>query len=206
MKITLANAVALFAALNFEDCDKWSAERFNVKFTKLGAMLADPEKAKKITKPEDIEDKKIRGLFKSITAELEEGGSVTIDEGDEEEAEEKPSAKPAKASKAAPAAEEEEEAPAKPVKGKPAPAAKPAAKASKPAAKLSTGEGKDKFGSRIGSGAAAINAALLKTPQTTDEIVKKSKCLKSTVQERLWKLSSVDKVVVKTADGWALKK
>lgn len=211
--ISLKEAAELFTQLGFNavNVSKWNAERFNEKLKKMSKIIDDPDEID----PSVITDKKVRKLFDTIAASMKAGGSVEVVEVESSETEEKP----AKAEKKAPAAlaDDDDDAPAKPAKAaakpakeeKPAkqpakPAAKPA-KSSKPAAK-SEPAAVDKFGSREGSGGAKINAVLTKKPQTTDEIVKASGVLKATVQEHLWKLRSVKKVIDRNDDGWFIKK
>ena len=85
MKITLAQAVALFTALEFEGADNWTADRFNQKFAKLGVILQkDPTKAPAAT---DIADKTIRAQFTKIVKTLSLGDTVVVEDAEAPEAE-----------------------------------------------------------------------------------------------------------------------
>lgn len=197
MKVTIQAAQALFIALGFGTANKWNAERLSEKFTKMAKIIDKPDELN----PDIITDATARKTFDAVAKALRKGEAVEIVEADEPEtpAEKAPAAKPAaKPAKPAPTAKP---APAaKPVKqpAKPAPAKAEKAPATKPA-------GKDRWGSRLGTSAAKINAAIGKRPKTTEDIVAETGVLKATVQERLWKLRAIDKVIDKNEKGWFVK-
>jgi hypothetical protein len=168
MKITMAQAIALFTGLGFATADKWNAERMNLKLDKLSKIIDDPDEVD----PAVIEDKATRKLFDKIKAEFKDDGKVTVEEEEaekpaakEEAAEEKP------AKKKSSLADDDDEAPAKADKK-----ADKAEKSEKPAkVKKAAGGKKDEHGFREGSAISRIAAAMTNKPQSHGEIMKSAK-------------------------------
>jgi len=113
MKLTRAQAVAVFTEIGFRTSDKWDNDRLNKKLETLHEMVDGSE---------EIASKETKELFKQILETRQAGAAVTIADDDAPAAKEKPAKKEA--------AEEQEEAPAPKAKAeKPAPKKDPASKA-----------------------------------------------------------------------------
>jgi hypothetical protein len=188
-------AVALLAKLGFPGADKWDTARIATRLKKLPSAVEGDE---------DV-GKELKSVFADIM-KAADGGEITVVED---------AAKPAKAaapSKKAPAKaaaaeddesdededseddesdEDEDEAPkAKKSKGK-----KPAKESDededeedeKPAKKAAKKDaaGKDKFGCRLGSQAASINAVIGKKPKTAEEIATESETAAARVRAHM---------------------
>lgn len=174
MNITRTQAIAVFAAIGFKTAEKWNTARLNEKVSKIADNVTDKE-------VEAVQDKDIKSLLMDIIDDLKAGKTVTVTEDDGK------TAAPAEAPKAE---EKKEDKPAKEEKpakeDKPAKSEKASSKKDDKPAKSSGGKknepAKDKYGNRIGSQAADINAAIGKGWTTEEEVCKATKLKPARVQ------------------------
>lgn len=178
MNITRTAAIAVFAALGFKTADKWNTARLNEKVAKIADNVTDKE-------VEAIEDKEIKSTVMDVIDDLKAGKTVTVTEDEPAKSEAKSEEKPAAKADEKPAKEEKPSKPAK--EEKPAKSEKP--KADKPKAKKEE-PAKDKFGNRVGSQAADINAAIGTGWATEEEVCKATKLKPARVQNHFRYLES----------------
>lgn len=80
----------------------------------------------------------------------------------------------------------------------------PAKKSTKKPAAKTTSAGRDKYGSRLGSQTAAINAAMSAKPQTVADIAAATKLPPARIQSHMaW--MRTNNFAAKSEQGWALK-
>lgn len=185
MKITRTAAVAMFVALGFKVADKWDNARINKRLSQM-ADNVDEDAIK------TIESDAVKADVKSVLKALKADETVEVEEeakAPKAEKAEKPAAKEDEASKGKKDAGKVAEDKVKESAGgkKEEPAAKDekpakAAKADKPAKAPKAEAEVDKFGNRVGSQAANINAELAKKWTSVADVAKATKLSEARVR------------------------
>ena len=190
MIITRKQAVSLFKALGYNTADKWDSARMQVKINNLPEL---------VTKGQQVEDKKQQTLLDTIMKKRRHNKVVTIEESGEPEATKVKSKEKEEAPKKT---DDEQTDKKKETKKEKEPEKQPKKKEAKKEAKKDT-IGTDKFGNRLGSDAAKLNACLAKKPKTMSELTKEAK-LTTSFYNHLNKLIEA-KHIVKVEKGYAIK-
>lgn len=216
VKVIRADLLSLLESLGYKNVAKWKDSKIKTTVEELGQrddleevveeldengqeLLEDLLSSVEDGKPIEIVDGK-----KKKPAAVEEAEEEEEEEADEEEAEEEEEEEEESEEE-----EEEEEKPkkkgAKDMKKKPSKPEKQEKKpAKKPAAEKKEAVEKDRFGMRLGTRAARINAVLSAKPQTIKEIQKAAKYNKS-IHGHMKKLEELG-FVANTDKGWKVVK
>ena len=185
-------AIKIFEALGFRTAGKWDAIRLQKKLANL-SVLADGA---------DL-DRKNRKVVNEILRVQKKGKKVAVIDVENAAADKRLEREVKAAQKSAAAKTKEKKARrAKKEKSAAKKKSKKKAAAKKTAKRVAEKVDLDKFGSRKGSAASKINAALSKKPKKMSQLVKEAR-VSGTYYEHLNKLIE-DRVVKKSDKGYAL--